>query len=224
MTPGTLFLVSTPIGHLEDFSLRAINCLKSCQGIACEDTRVTQKLLNRYAITQKLVSYRDANEKQKALELLKYLQNGETWALVSDAGTPLINDPGFCLVRACKENNIPVVPIPGPCALIAALSASGLPVHRFLFEGFLPPRSHGRQAFFKAHASATYTVIAYESCHRIQAALQDLIATLGPDRVICVARELTKCHESILTGPAGSIAPQVVARGEVVILIAPEGF
>lgn len=219
-----LYLVATPIGHLGDFSHRAVQCLKTCQGIACEDTRVSAKLLKHYGISKPMLSYRDANEERKAQELVERLQAGETWALVSDAGTPLINDPGFRLVRACREQGIPVVPIPGPCALITALSASGLPVHRFLFEGFLPPKRHGRCVFFQKQAQADYTVIAYESCHRIQSALRDLIETLGPERVICVARELTKLHETFLTGPAGLIAPQVPAKGECVLLIAPEGF
>lgn len=182
------------------------------------------KLLHHYGISKRLFSYRDANEKDKTAELIGYLQAGQAWALISDAGTPLINDPGFRLVRACRENGIRVVPIPGPCALIAALSASGLPVHRFLFEGFLPPKQHGRRAFFQKHLSADYTLIAYESCHRIHVALEDLITTLGGDRVICVAREITKLHETFLSGPAALVAPKVLAKGECVLLVAPHDF
>ncbi len=224
---GTLYVLATPIGNLSDISERALAILKTCDKIACEDTRVARKLLTHFDFHKPLVSYRDENETQQAIKLVEELRQGLSIALLSDAGTPAISDPGFRVVRLCRKEGVPVSPIPGPCALITALSASGLPSNAFFFGGFLPAKKAARVRFFQAQTQAEHTIILYESCHRIQSFMEDLLACLGPERVVTVAREMTKKFETFLVGPAGAVQAQLKAqstKGEFVVLIAPEGF
>lgn len=225
--PGHLYIVATPIGNLEDISLRAANILDSCDLVACEDTRVTRNLLKHFDIKKPTLSYRDENESSQSPLLIQELQNGKSIALVSDAGTPTLSDPGFRIVRECRKLQIPVVPIPGPSALLAALCASGLPSNDFRFVGFLPPKSAARKRFFQEHKDSPTTLALYESSHRIQKFIDDLIETLGPERVLCIAREITKLHETFLVGPISEIYTNFTTRsqkGEFVILIAPHNF
>ena len=227
MSEGTLLLVATPIGNLEDLSERAKSSLEKADVIACEDTRVTGKLLQHLNLQKPTLSYREENEKTLAPQLAARIAEGETIALVSDAGHPAISDPGFRLVRECRAKGIKVEPIPGPMAGISALAASGLPTDGFLFVGFLPPKKSARQKFFSENKELPYTLILYESRHRILKALEDLIQTLGEDRTICVAREITKLHETFNVGPAGKVMDAVSRqsqKGEFVILIAKEGY
>ncbi len=224
---GTLYLVATPIGNLGDITFRAAHLLRTCDLIACEDTRVTRRLLERIGSTRPTVSYYDVRENEQALALVEKLQSGQSVALVSDAGTPTLSDPGFRVVRECRRRGMPVIPVPGPSALLAALSASALPVHAFQFAGFLAPKSAARQRFLQEHKDAPHTVILYESCHRIEKLVHDILDVLGPDRVICVARELTKLHETFLIGPVSEIHPKMRGnnlRGEFVVLIAPADY
>lgn len=195
---GKLYVVATPIGNLADISFRAVETLKQVDLIAAEDTRHVKLLLNHYGISNKVVSFHQHNEEKAAAYLLEKLRDGLSIALVSDAGTPLLSDPGMPLVRRVKDAGLDVVPIPGACALIAALSAAGLPVTQFSFEGFLPRTSSARKAFFTEKSTSPTTWVFYESCHRILAALQDMAAILQPDRQIVIARELTKLHETIV--------------------------
>jgi 16S rRNA (cytidine1402-2'-O)-methyltransferase len=225
--PGTLYVVATPIGHLGDLSPRAAHLLRSCDLVACEDTRVTRNLLTHAGSHRPLVSYHDHREESQAAHLIEKLRAGQSVALVSDAGTPNVSDPGFRVVRACRQAGIPVVPVPGPSALLAALCASGLPTHGFLFAGFLPPKSAARRRFLAKYKDFEYTIILYESCHRIAALADDLIAELGPERVVGLARELTKKFETFLLGPAGEVRPRLTGdnlRGEFTVLIAPSDF
>ena len=227
MSGGKLLLVATPIGNLGDLSTRGKEALLEASFVACEDTRVTGKLLNLCGINKPTVSYREENEKSLAPELANRIANGETIALVSDAGFPGISDPGFRLVRECRRQGLPVTPVPGPMAGITALAASGLPTDSFLFIGFLPPKSSARKSFFESHRKLGHTIILYESRHRIQKALDDLLVVLGPERTICVARELTKLHETFHTGPAADVREAVSKhslKGEFVILIAKDGY
>ena len=227
MSEGTLLLVATPIGNLEDLSERAKSSLEKADVVACEDTRVTGKLLQHLGLQKPTLSYREENEKTLAPQLAARIAEGETIALVSDAGHPAISDPGFRLVRECRALGIEVQPIPGPMAGISALAASGLPTDRFLFVGFLPPKKSARQKFFNENKDLPYTLILYESRHRILKALNDLIETLGPKRTICVAREITKLHETFNVGPADEVLKSVSEqsqKGEFVILIAKEGY
>ena len=217
--PGTLYLVATPIGNLEDISLRALRVLKEVDLIACEDTRHTRKLLTHYEISKPMISYHEHNEHGRATELIEKLKAGMNVALVSDAGTPLVSDPGFRLVRDSVEQAIRVVPIPGPSALIAALAASGLPTSEFTFAGFLPARSRARRARLAELAPLKSTLIFYEAPHRIKETLRDARDMLG-DRPSVVARELTKLHEEFIRGTLSEIIiPE--ARGEMVLLIGP---
>jgi 16S rRNA (cytidine1402-2'-O)-methyltransferase len=220
---ATLYLIATPIGNLEDITLRALRILREeVSLIACEDTRQTQKLLEHFAIRKPLLSYHDHNEAARSTELLERLSQGDSIALVSDAGTPLVSDPGYRLVTSAIQQGIPVVPIPGPSAALAALTASGLPVDEFRFVGFLPSKSGARRRFLEELAHEPGTIIAYESPHRILASLEDITATLG-DRPIVVAREITKIHEEFLRGNALNILNQLKDRasikGEVTLLI-----
>lgn len=220
--PGTCYIVPTPLGNLGDLSYRAAIILKTVQLIAAEDTRVTKTLLKIFDIETPVCSYRDENEKSMSLELIQKLKAGVSVALVSDAGTPTISDPGYRLIKACREENIPVVPLPGPCALITALSASGLPTDQFFFGGFLPPKTHGRKQWFLERKDCDYTLIVYESCHRIIAALEDACSILGPERSVTVARELTKKHETFYTGTLGAILKEIgltSSKGEYVLII-----
>lgn len=225
--PGHLYIVATPIGNLGDISTRAAAILDSCDLIACEDTRVTHGLLHYLDIKKPTLSYRDANEKHQADFLLTQLQEGKSIALVSDAGTPTLSDPGFRIVRECRKNNIPVVPIPGPSALLAAVCASGLPSNDLRFVGFLPPKSAARKRFFEENKDSISTLALYESSHRIQKFIDELIEIHGGQRVICIAREITKLHETFLVGPISSIYEQFRThsqKGEFVVLIAPKDF
>ncbi|QZZ19254.1 16S rRNA (cytidine(1402)-2'-O)-methyltransferase [Leptothermofonsia sichuanensis E412] len=200
--PGTLYLVSTPIGNLEDMSFRAVRILQSVDLIAAEDTRHTGKLLHHFQITTPQLSYHDHNRQSRTSELLERLQQGKAIALVTDAGTPGISDPGYELTKACAEAGIPVVPIPGPSAAIAALAASGLASDRFVFEGFLPAKAQARRAHLETLKPETRTLIFYEAPHRLRATLQDL-QILGTERQLVLARELTKLHEELWRGTVG---------------------
>jgi 16S rRNA (cytidine1402-2'-O)-methyltransferase len=220
--PGTLYLVATPIGNLEDITHRAVRILREANVIACEDTRHTRKLLNHYGINTRTVSYHEHNERERADELIKLLQTGSDVAIVSDAGTPGISDPGFQLVRLAIEAGVEVVPVPGPSALIAALIASGLPTDEFLFGGFLPARSGARRTRLAELRAIPATLIFYEAPHRIAASLRDAHEILG-EREAVVARELTKMHEEIARGRLSELATRFStrehARGEMVLII-----
>jgi len=218
---GTLYLVATPIGNLADITHRALQVLKDVDLIACEDTRHTRKLLQHYGITTKTISYHEHNEQQRANQLIDSLKQGSDIAVVSDAGTPSISDPGFRLVRAAIENEIRVVPVPGPSALISALIAAGLPTDEFFFAGFLPPRSNARRARLGELKSVPGTLIFYEAPHRLAAMLQDAHEILG-EREAVVARELTKVHEEIRRGLLNELSRHYQneePRGEIVVLI-----
>lgn len=222
---GRLYVVATPIGNLGDLSARARDTLDSCGLIAAEDTRRTGMLLKAFGLSKPMLSLHEHNEGQRAAELLEKMRGGLSIALVSDAGTPGINDPGFDLVRACAAAEIEVVAIPGPCALIAALSIAGLPTDRFCFEGFLPARQAARRAHLAALALETRTLIFYESPHRIPEALEDCARSFGAERPAAVARELTKLHETLYRGPLAQLASRAAAepdfvRGEIVLVIA----
>src|ERR1051325_1372924 len=222
MTPGPLYLVATPIGHLADITHRALQVLNDVDLIACEDTRHTHKLLNHYGITTKTISYHEHNEQQRATELIDRLKQGTNIALVSDAGTPSISDPGFRLVRAAIENDIPIVPIPGPSALITALIAAGLPTDEFFFAGFLPARANARRTRLSEVQSVPGTLIFYEAPHRLAETLKDAYEILG-EREAVVARELTKLHEEIRRGRLSEVtadyADRTHIRGEIGLLL-----
>jgi len=225
--PGHLYVVATPIGNLADLTERARALLGAVDVVACEDTRTTGALLARLGLRKDLVPYHEHNETEAAEKLADLLAAGRSVAVVSDAGTPALSDPGFRLVRACRRRALPVVPVPGPSALTAVLSASGLPTNGFLFVGFLPPKSAARTAFFAKYRDFDYTLALYESCHRIDKAVDELVATLGPARVVCVAKEVTKLHETFLVGPAGEVRARLAKtslKGEFVLLIAPADF
>jgi 16S rRNA (cytidine1402-2'-O)-methyltransferase len=218
-----LYLVGTPIGNLEDITLRAVRVLKEVDVIACEDTRQTQKLLNHYGITTRTVSYHEHNEMTRAAELVKDLQAGTSVALVTDAGMPGISDPGFRLISLAIRHHIPVVPIPGASAFLAALVASGLPTDSFRFSGFLPPKRGERRAALEAVKISPRTQVFYEAPHRIVEALADVVEVLGEDRHVVVAREVTKLHEEFLRGRAGELLETLQSRegvkGEITLLI-----
>ena len=220
--PGTLYLVATPIGNLADITHRALQVLRDVDLIACEDTRHTHKLLHHYGITTKTISYHEHNEQQRAAELIELLKQGSDVAVVSDAGTPSISDPGFRLVRAAVDAGIVVVPLPGPSALIAALIAAGLPTDQFFFGGFLPARSSARRARLDELRAIPGTLIFYEAPHRLAASLRDAHEILG-EREAVVARELTKLHEEIRRGRLSELAEHYATveqpRGEIVLLI-----
>jgi 16S rRNA (cytidine1402-2'-O)-methyltransferase len=210
--PGLLYLVATPIGNLEDITYRAVRVLREADLIACEDTRRTRKLLEHYGIDKPVVSYHEHNEVERAEELAARLREGATIALVSDAGMPLISDPGYRLVRAAIDSGVPVRPLPGPSAALAALAASGLPVDAFRFCGFLPAKSFQRAKLLEELRGEKATLIFYEAPHRILEALDAVQETMGPRHVV-VARELTKIHEEFLRGAAATIRAQLAARG-----------
>jgi 16S rRNA (cytidine1402-2'-O)-methyltransferase len=220
--PGTLYLVATPIGNLADITHRALQILRDVDLIACEDTRHTRKLLQHYGIDTKTISYHEHNEQQRAGELIELIKQGSDVAIVSDAGTPAISDPGFRLVRAAVEHNIGIVPLPGPSALISALIAAGLPTDQFFFGGFLPARSSARRARFDELRSIPGTLIFYEAPHRLATSLRDAHEILG-EREAVVARELTKLHEEIRRGRLSELAEHYSnseqPRGEIVLLI-----
>lgn len=219
--PGKLYLVATPIGNLKDITLRAMDVLREVDAIACEDTRHTQKLLNHYGIKAKTISYHDHNETTRAPELIERIMNGDSIAVVSDAGTPAIADPGFRLVEAAAEAGIDVTAIPGPVAFVSAASASGLPTDSIYFGGFLPARKRERQKRLKECAGIPATLVFYEAPHRIAKSLTDCVEVLG-DRQAAVARELTKLHEEIVRGTLSDLATryaEMPAKGEIVLII-----
>ncbi|MDR2429651.1 MAG: 16S rRNA (cytidine(1402)-2'-O)-methyltransferase [Puniceicoccales bacterium] len=224
---GTLYIVATPIGNLADLSGRALATLRAATLIACEDTRTSLNLLRHHGIERPLVAYHEHNEQQFAPVLAGRVAAGETIALICDAGTPTLSDPGFRVVRECRRRGLAVVPVPGANAVVAALSVSGLPTHAFRFAGFLAPRSAVRIRFLEGIRDATDTVALYESCHRVGKLAEEIHATLGPARVVCFARELTKLHETVLTGTIADVLPRLAGnnlRGEFVVLVAPAGF
>jgi len=225
--PGHLYVVATPIGNLADLTDRARAILGAVDLVACEDTRTTGAMLTRLGLRRELVAYHEHNELEAAGKLADLVAAGKSVAVVSDAGTPALSDPGFRLVRACRRRGLPVVPVPGPSALTAVLSASGLPTNGFLYVGFLPSKSAARIGFFEKHREFDYTLALYESCHRIDKAVDEIVATLGPARVVCVAKEVTKLHETFLVGPAGEVQARLAKtslKGEFVLLIAPAAF
>ena len=220
---GCLYLVGTPIGNLEDITLRALRILKEVDQIACEDTRHTQKLLAHYDIHKPLISYHEHNEVKRAAELAAALEKGAKIALVSDAGMPLVSDPGHRLVALCLEKDMPVVPIPGPSALLAALSGSGMSTEEFLFVGFLPARSAERRRALERLRIEDRTIILYEPPHRVAECIADSLDILG-DRPACLAREVTKLHEEFLRGNLSEILKSVEerpVRGEITLILGP---
>lgn len=219
---GTLYLVATPIGNLEDITLRALRILREVDVIAAEDTRHTRKLLEAHDISTSLISYHDHNKELSLGEVLARLQHGSV-ALVSDAGTPAISDPGYQLVTAALEEGHQVVPIPGPAAPIAALVASGLPTDGFYFVGYLPRRAARRRKLLNSLVSMPATIVAFEAPHRLQAALEDLEHVFGQERQIAICRELTKLHEEVIRGPLGEVRTRDsirAPRGEVTLVVA----
>lgn len=220
--PGQLYICGTPIGNLEDITLRALRVLREVSLIAAEDTRHTRKLLAHFGISTPVVSLHEHNEAQRTPQILERLMKGESVALVSDAGMPLIQDPGQGLVRAAAAAGIPITVIPGPTALVAALAGSGLPTDRFAFEGFLPREARRRRAHLEALKDDPRTLVFYEAPHRLQAALADMLAVLG-DRPACIARELTKVHEEWQRDSLSGLVRQWAGRtpqGEFVIVVA----
>ncbi len=219
----SLYLVATPIGNLGDITLRAVRVLKEVDVIACEDTRQTQKLLNHYGITTRTISYHEHNEMTRAAELVKQMQEGASVALVTDAGMPGISDPGFRLISLAIRHHLPVVPIPGASAFLAALVASGLPTDSFRFSGFLPAKRGERRAALEAIRTSPRTQVFYEAPHRIVEAVSDVVEVLGKDRHVVIAREVTKLHEEFLRGRAGEVLETLRARdgvkGEITLLI-----
>jgi 16S rRNA (cytidine1402-2'-O)-methyltransferase len=218
-----LYLVATPIGNLEDITFRAVRVLKEVDVIACEDTRQTQKLLNHYGITTRTISYHEHNEMTRAAELVKEMQEGASVALVTDAGMPGISDPGFRLVSLAIRHHLPVVPIPGASAFLAALVASGLPTDSFRFSGFLPTKRGERRAAIEAVKTSPRTQVFYEAPHRVVEAVTDICEVLGDDRHVVIAREVTKLHEEFLRGRAKDVLDTVKSReavkGEITLLI-----
>lgn len=214
-TPGTLYLVGTPIGNLEDMTFRAVRTLKEVDLIACEDTRQTIKLLNHYGIETPSISYHEHNELTRAAELVVHLEKGDNIALVTDAGTPGVSDPGYRLVALAVRHHIRVVPIPGASAFLSALVASGLPTDSFRFSGFLPARAGARRTALEAIRHSPRTQIFYEAPHRIVEAVKDIVEVVGSERHIVIAREVTKLHEEFLRGRAGNVLEDLQKRGEV---------
>lgn len=229
---GTLYVVATPIGNLDDISARALRVLREVALIAAEDTRHSQRLLQHFGIGTPLAACHEHNERDQGGRFIGRLQAGEDVALISDAGTPLISDPGFHLVRSARAAGIPVVPVPGACALIAALSAAGLPSDRFIFEGFLPAKATGRRQRLEALREEPRTLLFYEAPHRLLESVEDMLAVFGPERPALLARELTKTFETLKGLPLAELREFIAAdsnqqRGECVLLVggwqAPEG-
>lgn len=221
---GTLYVVATPIGNLQDITMRAIEVLKSVDKIAAEDTRHAGPLLKHFSIDKPTFSLHDFNERERLNELLAWLQQGESIALISDAGTPLINDPGYHLVHAAKAAGISVVPVPGACAVIAALSVSGLPTDKFTFEGFLPAKEEARRQTLLALKHEARTMVFYEAPHRLLAALETMRAVFGGEHRVVVARELTKLYESVMNDALDKVIAHYIAnpsqqRGEIVLML-----
>ncbi len=224
---GHLYVVATPIGNLSDLTDRARAILGSADLVACEDTRTTGVLLSRLGISRELVSYHEHNEIEAAERLAEAVASGRSVALATDAGTPGLSDPGFRVVRACRRRGLAVVPVPGAVAFAAVLCASGLPTNGFLFAGFLAPKSSARLAFFGRYRDFDYTIALYESCHRIDKALDDIVAALGAERVVCVAKEVSKLHETFWVGTASEVRERLASaslKGEFTLLIAPADY
>lgn len=224
---GCLFLVATPIGNLGDLSRRATETISQCDLIACEDTRVSGKLLHHLQITKPLVSYREENEKTKCVEIAEQIESGQNIALISDAGYPCISDPGFRLVRECHRKNLKVIPIPGPNAALTALAASGLPTHQFTYLGFLPKKTAQVRKTFLTWSNFEGSIIVYESKYKIEKSLNILMEVYGEERYICLARELTKAHESIITGSVREVLQKqskASGKGEFTLVIGPSGY
>lgn len=224
MSKGLLYVVATPIGNLDDVTFRAVNVLRDVDLIVAEDTRHSRKLLRFYSIRTPMLALHEHNEEERSVQLLNRLMSGESMALISDAGTPLISDPGFPLVRQATRQDVRVVPIPGPSALVCALSAAGLPTDRFLFAGFPPRQAAKRLRWLREFLRETATLLFYESSHRIIPALTDMAEVFGFDREVVIARELTKLHETFLYGTIAQLLERVgndpdQQRGEFVILI-----
>jgi 16S rRNA (cytidine1402-2'-O)-methyltransferase len=222
--PGTLFVVATPIGNLDDLSPRALQVLSRVALIAAEDTRHSGRLLRQHGITTAILSLHEHNETQAMHRVLDRLGAGDDVALISDAGTPLISDPGFPLLRACRDAGLAVSPVPGPSAIIAALSVAGLPTDRFCFAGFLPRQQKARRERLQELVEAAETLVFYESCHRVADSLTDLVTVFGAERPAALARELTKLHETVLRGSLGELLERVLAdpdqqRGEIVLVV-----
>ena len=227
INPGTLYIVATPIGNLSDISARALSVLAQVDIIACEDTRHTQRLLSAHAIKNKTLSMHDHNERQRQEYIAQLLQEGKSIALVSDAGTPLISDPGFHLVRHCRSLNLAVSPIPGACAAISALSVAGLPTDRFSFEGFLPSKSGARQSTLLALINEPRTMVFYDAPRRAIDTIKDIATTLGGERYVVIARELTKTFETVHSDTAANLLTWLEQdpnqlKGEMVLII--EGY
>ena len=224
MNEAQLYVVATPIGNLEDITLRALDILAAVDVIAAEDTRRTRVVMSRYSLDKPLLALQEHNEEQKAPQLVERLCNGESVALVSDAGTPLLSDPGFRLVRLAAEAGIDVVTVPGPSSITAALSISGLPTDRFTFEGFLPPRHTARLKRLATLKTELRTMVFFESCHRIQASLDDLAEVFGEARVVALCREMTKQFETVLRGSLAEVRQRVNSdrnqrKGEFVLVV-----
>lgn len=224
ISPGTLYVVATPIGNLADLSPRAVDVLTQVDLVVAEDTRHTAQLLRHFGLSRPMQSLHEHNEKQKVESVVQRLRENQSIALVSDAGTPLVSDPGFPLLRRLRELDLPVIAVPGPCAAVAALSVAGLPTDRFAFEGFLPPRQAARLARIQALATEPRTLVFYESGKRLHGMLEDLCSVLGGEREAAVARELTKLYESLYRGNLAqlkdrSTSDQDMSRGELVVVV-----
>ncbi|HKT11241.1 MAG TPA: 16S rRNA (cytidine(1402)-2'-O)-methyltransferase [Terriglobia bacterium] len=220
---GRLYVVGTPIGNLEDITLRALNTLKASDLIACEDTRRTQKLLNHYEILTRTISYHEHNEMTRAPELVLQMEQGSVISLVSDAGMPVLSDPGFRLVHLAVRHRVPVVPVPGPSAMVAALTAAGLPMNEFIFAGFLPSRKSARRRALTALALFKNTIVLYEAPHRIAECLRDIQDILG-ERETVIAREVTKIHEEFLRGSVTEVRDllkKAPPKGELTVILGP---
>ncbi len=221
---GQLFIVATPIGNLGDITYRAVETLKQADLIAAEDTRTSRRLLAHYGISTPMMAYHEHNEKSASQKILARLRQGDDVAMITDAGTPLISDPGYCLVRLLHKEGISVSPLPGPCSPVAALSVSGLPTDSFTFLGFLPRSGQSRQDTLGRIATASNTQVLLESARRLQRTLRDMEEVCGPDREICVARELTKLFEEIVHGSLAQVCSHMDTgklRGEIVLMISP---
>ncbi|HSW69729.1 MAG TPA: 16S rRNA (cytidine(1402)-2'-O)-methyltransferase [Gammaproteobacteria bacterium] len=221
---GILYVVATPIGNLQDMGPRAVEVLKTVEGILAEDTRHSAPLLQHFMIDTKMLALHEHNERQRTAIILERLRQGESIALISDAGTPLINDPGYFLVREAIKAGIRVAPVPGPCALIAALSISGLPTDRFCFEGFLPAKSKHRVQHLELLRNETRTLVFYEAPHRVMDSLQDMLTVFGGEREVVIARELTKLYETVYSGTLSHLLEWVREdenrrRGEIVLIV-----
>lgn len=226
-TAGRLLVVATPLGNLGDLTERARQAIAGCDAVACEDTRVTGGLLRHLDVSKPMLAYHEHNEKEVAVTIADRVAAGAVIALITDAGTPGISDPGFRVTRECRKRGLTVSPLPGPCAIVALLSASGLPTNAFRFVGFLQPKSAARRRFLEEMKPATETVVLHESCHRIADFLDEMLEILGPERVVCVGRELTKLHETIRTAPLKDLVPALKAgslKGEFTVALAPADF